>query len=71
MAAQAIRVFNQVVYFAHQLGYIIPDLKQDDDQSGYVGAKVLDAVTGTHQQPVVVQDFTSLYPRWGLSRFIL
>ena len=60
-----IKAFNQIFCFAHRKGYVVNDPpKENIDAFGesYEGAKVLDAVNGFYDTPVVVLDFASLYP---------
>lgn len=59
-------MYNQLLFKAHQLGYLVPDVdksRQAAKPDKYVGATVLDALKGSHLQPVVVLDYASLYPR--------
>ena len=64
LAMQGIRVFNQLLFKAHQLGYLVPDLeKKQPTGEKFQGAEVLSPVVGTHQQPVICCDYSSLYPR--------
>ena len=68
---QQIKAFNQIVRFAHRKGYVVNDPpKENIDAFGesYEGAKVLDAVNGFYDTPVVVLDFASLYPSIIIAR---
>jgi DNA polymerase delta subunit 1 len=59
---QQIKVFSQMAYTARQLGFMIPTLRQKQDESSYQGATVLDAQTGAYYEPITALDFASLYP---------
>ncbi len=62
---QQIRVFSQVLKKAHQLGFLVPVLADDDspEESSYEGATVLKAKTGAYFEPIAGLDYASLYPR--------
>lgn len=53
-------MYNQLVFKAHRMGYLVPDMDRQQPSGKYVGATVLDAVVGCHQQPVVTLDYASL-----------
>ena len=59
---QQIKVFSQLAYTARELGFMIPTLKRNNDQSSYQGATVLEAQTGAYYEPITALDFASLYP---------
>lgn len=59
---QGIRVFNMLLYKAHTLGYLLPDLPKPADgekNDKFQGATVLEAKTGIHQDAVLTLDFAS------------
>jgi DNA polymerase elongation subunit (family B) len=58
---QQIKVFNQLVIYAHMGGFVMND-QPHRDVDGYEGATVLDPKPGWYDCPVVVLDFASLYP---------
>jgi len=58
---QQIKVFNQLVWYAHLHGFVMND-QPHRDVDGYEGATVLDPKPGWYDCPVVVLDFASLYP---------
>jgi DNA polymerase delta subunit 1 len=59
---QQIKVFSQMAYTARELGFMIPTLKQKQDDSSYQGATVLEAQVGAYYEPITALDFASLYP---------
>lgn len=58
---QQIKVFNQLVWYAHLGGFVMND-QPHRDVDGYEGATVLDPKPGWYDCPIVVLDFASLYP---------
>lgn len=59
---EQIRVWNQLVIFSHEQGFIINYPSSFPMVSDYEGGCVLDPLVGFHRDPVVVMDFASLYP---------
>jgi DNA polymerase delta subunit 1 len=61
---QQIKVFSQMAKKARELGFMIPTIPYNSDQTEetYQGATVLDAQTGAYYSPVTALDFASLYP---------
>lgn len=63
---QQIKVFSQIVYEANKNGFLVPhykkDSKEETDGVGYVGATVLNALSGAYNEPITGLDFASLYP---------
>lgn len=76
LRGQGIKIFSLVVRYAGKRGYVIPCLKgrsaECDDQNnnndderettGYEGAMVLEPKKGVYKIPIVVCDYSSLYP---------
>jgi DNA polymerase elongation subunit (family B) len=40
----------------------INDSEEEEEETGYEGATVIEPITGIHEDPIVVLDFASLYP---------
>lgn len=65
---QQIKVFSQIVYEANRNGFLVPHYRKPtsteggEEGVGYVGATVLDALSGAYNDPVTGLDFASLYP---------
>lgn len=62
---QQIKVYAQMVWAARRRGYLVQDVQardQEDDNTGYVGAHVVEPVAGFYTDPVLTVDFASLYP---------
>ena len=60
---QQIKVFSQLAYTARELGFMIPTIRnRQDEAKGYQGATVLEAQTGAYYEPITALDFASLYP---------
>tara|TARA_Y100000389_G_scaffold80503_1_gene77165 strand:+ start:2071 stop:5136 length:3066 start_codon:yes stop_codon:yes gene_type:complete len=63
---QQIKVFSQIVHEANKNNFLVPHYKNtnsgDDGGVGYVGATVLDALSGAYYEPITGLDFASLYP---------
>jgi DNA polymerase delta subunit 1 len=60
---QQIKVFSQLAYAARQLGFMIPTVRRNNEpESSYQGATVLEAQTGAYYEPITALDFASLYP---------
>lgn len=68
---QQVLVFTQLLRKARELGYAVPwlpvveperDLTDARRVKAYQGAVVIDPISGFYRQPVVVLDYTSLYP---------
>jgi len=61
---QTIKVLVQIYRRAREQGYLIPyvDKSKQKNEGKYTGATVLKAKRGYYQEPVVVLDFSSLYP---------
>ncbi len=59
---QQIKVFSQLAYTARELGFMIPTLRNKNEESSYQGATVLEAQTGAYYEPITALDFASLYP---------
>lgn len=68
LRGQQIRVHTQIAYETKKENFLIPttDYKPsgsiDDEEDNFVGATVLDAVSGAHFEPIAGLDFASLYP---------
>lgn len=66
MRGQGIKIFSLILYEANKSGFLIPVNKyniNDEDDSGYEGAIVLDPKEGIYiNEPVCVLDYASLYP---------
>ena len=62
MRGQQIKVFNQLVWNAHRMGYVLNNPKHTDNVDGYEGATVIDPTPGFYKSPVATLDFASLYP---------
>ena len=58
---QQIKVFNQLVWYAHLGGFVMND-QPHREVDGYEGATVLDPSPGWYDCPITVLDFASLYP---------
>lgn len=58
---QQIKVFNQLVWFGHHMGFVMNDHPWNIQQ-GFEGAIVIDPVTGWYNEPIATLDFASLYP---------
>lgn len=61
LRGQQIKVFNQLVWHAHRMGYVLNDPVSHEDQ-GYQGAIVIEPTPGFYTTPVATLDFSSLYP---------
>lgn len=59
---QQIKVFSQLAYTSRELGFMIPTLRNKNEESSYQGATVLEAQTGAYYEPITALDFASLYP---------
>ena len=68
---QQVLVFTQLLRKARELGYAVPwlpvveperDATEARTVKAYQGAVVIDPISGFYRQPVVVLDYTSLYP---------
>ena len=62
MRGQQIKVFNQIVWHSHRMGYVLNDPKHSDSDEGYEGATVIEPTPGFYTTPVATLDFASLYP---------
>lgn len=58
---QQIKVFNQLVWYAHLSGFVMND-QPHREVIEYEGATVLDPMPGWYNTPITVLDFMSLYP---------
>lgn len=59
---QQIKVFNQLVWYGHEMGFVMNDKPWDKNQRGFVGATVVDPKKGWYDCPITTLDFASLYP---------
>ena len=61
---QQIKVFNQIVWHAHRLGYVLNNAPpvRDDEEDGYEGATVIEPTPGFYKDAIATLDFASLYP---------
>ncbi len=76
MRGQGIKIFSLVVRKARERGFVIPTLARHsdadvpdtaEDDVGYEGAMVLPPKIGVYETPVVVCDYSSLYPSCMIS----
>src|SRR6056300_1730700 len=60
---QQIKVFSQLSKKAREMGYMVPTYEYGHvDNTGYVGATVLEAQSGAYYTPITALDFEGLYP---------
>lgn len=60
---QQIKVFSQLTKKAREMGYKVPTFEYGyTDNTGYVGATVLEAQSGAYYAPITALDFEGLYP---------
>ena len=60
---QQIKVFSQLTKKAREMGFKVPTYEYGHvDNTGYVGATVLEAQTGAYYSPITALDFEGLYP---------
>lgn len=64
----AIKVLSQIYREASHMGYIIPDLRIDENSAPYEGGFVMDPLRGFYKDPIAVLDFSSLYPSIMISK---
>lgn len=75
LKGQQCKVFNQLIWYAHRNQYYINShdpprklknsawvRKDDDHDTGYQGATVIEPMMGYYEEPITVLDFASLYP---------
>ncbi len=61
---QGVKIFSLVSKECRELNYLIPVVKKPDgDSEGYDGAIVFQPTIGFYEDPIVVLDYASLYPR--------
>lgn len=58
---QQIKVFNQLVWYAHRLGYVMTNAPRGENGK-FMGATVVDPLVGWYNCPITTLDFASLYP---------
>lgn len=60
---QQIKVFSQLTKKAREMGFKVPTYEYGHvDNTGYIGATVLEAQTGAYYSPITALDFEGLYP---------
>ena len=60
---QQIKVFSQLTKKAREMGFKVPTYEYGHtDNTGYVGATVLEAQSGAYYTPITALDFEGLYP---------
>jgi DNA polymerase delta subunit 1 len=59
---QQIKVFNQLVWFGHEMNFVMNDLPRGGLPKKFVGAVVVDPKPGWYDFPIATLDFASLYP---------
>ena len=62
---QGIKIFSLVAKFCRQNNFLIPVLKNtknEEEKIGYEGATVFKPEIGFYKRPIVVNDYSSLYP---------
>lgn len=63
---QGIKSLSLVAKTCREKGFLIPVLKkivdEDNIDTGYEGATVMEPIIGFHKKPIPVLDFNSLYP---------
>lgn len=59
---QQVKVFSQIVVFAHRNGYVLNDPPEVVSDGKYKGATVLEPKAGYYDTKVITMDFASLYP---------
>ena len=67
LRGQQIKVYQQVLHFAHRMGYVMNAPSVPPPEGDFQGATVVDPKSGFYTEPVAVLDFMSLYPsimRW-------
>ena len=67
MRGQQIKVYQQVLHFAHRMGYVMNEPCVPPPTGDFQGATVVDPKAGFYEDAVAVLDFMSLYPsimRW-------
>lgn len=63
-SGQQIKVFNQILFYAHREGFVVNMIYSRDyaTTEKYGGGTVMDPIKGYYTEPVVTLDFKSLYP---------
>lgn len=63
-SGQQVKVFNQIMQFAHNMGFVINRLYDETyaKKEKYGGGTVLQPSAGYYTKPVTVLDFAALYP---------
>jgi DNA polymerase elongation subunit (family B) len=62
LRGQGIKAYSLIAKQCMEDGYLIPDTERKDGSDEFQGATVLDAKVGGYFDPVVCNDFASLYP---------
>jgi len=67
---QGIKALSLVAKYCRQKGFLMPVLKkiEDEDNTGYEGATVMEPDINFHKKPIPVLDFNSLYPSSIISK---